>query len=757
MSMFENFPYTDLHNLNLDWIIKIAKDFLDQYTHIQQLISDGEESLQNLTTEGLQQLQDKADNLESLLQSWYDTHSADIANQLADALSDLNSWYTSHLAELNAWYTLHQNYLDSTLLSNIAAFNAAAEEKAAETIRTIPADYTTLSDEVVNLHDSILFDKTFELLPGYISNIDGTILTPSENGEVYTQKLYGIAEVFASLTFSTAHDMWFAIGEYADDGTFIRRQAQLDNASTTKTYYFKTSKNCAYIIISFRAFNTTYSLVKSFTGKSNIDETLLIKGASAESSSVHDIVNNKTSYVTNLYNPYDEDVVYGGFFLNTGEWYAAEGFNSTGFIPCTPGKRYKKGSWTEQHYNSHVVFYTSAKVYHSGIMSLENGCFTVPEGVAYFRTFTTDEHLFDEVIIEGFDIVTTYGLKYNIPTACPTGAQINNNSVTNLFENIQLTPYDENARGALKNNGTIDTSFSNIIIHKYKAISKELFLNGVTSVVTSETDFVNLWFVGNGNMISSLALANQLPLHNAPLTVPDGTQEVWTVGGNMTVSAASAIDGKARNDIPGSQWRGKTWYAYGTSITSSDYGKYANNVASMSGMVLVNKGLGGQGIGNLGAYSTGAVYDAVCNITDGKLNADIITLETGANDVNASVPLGTVYDTGRTTLAGCLNDCIRYLLANTKAQIVIMNSPYSTDYPTATNQVFKWRQMMKEICYLNGVHFIDTSCNLGTAKLISSQGSDYVSDNIHQTELGGMIFAENIWYNLRNIPVFYHK
>ena len=38
MAMFENFPYTDMHNLNLDWIIKIAKDFLDQYPNIQNII-----------------------------------------------------------------------------------------------------------------------------------------------------------------------------------------------------------------------------------------------------------------------------------------------------------------------------------------------------------------------------------------------------------------------------------------------------------------------------------------------------------------------------------------------------------------------------------------------------------------------------------------------------------------------------------------------------------------------------------------------
>lgn len=144
MAMFENFPYTDMHNLNLDWIIKIAKDFLDQYTHIQQLISDGEESLQNLTTEGLQQLQDKANELESALNAWYEEHSEDISEQLASALSDLNSWYT-----------LHQNYLDETLVNKINAFNTAADTKAAQTIASIPDDYTTLANKVTAVLNAI--------------------------------------------------------------------------------------------------------------------------------------------------------------------------------------------------------------------------------------------------------------------------------------------------------------------------------------------------------------------------------------------------------------------------------------------------------------------------------------------------------------------------------------------------------------------------------------------------------------------------
>lgn len=170
--MFENFPYTDMHQLNLDWIIKIAKDFLDQYTHIQQLIADGEESLQNLTEEGLTQLQDKADTLEGLLQAWYDTHSEDIATQLASALSDLNDWYTTHSNDIATELTSALSTLNNQLTTNINAFNTAADQKAAQTIATIPDDYTALSNKVLDL----IFQNGIILPNGYYVN-GRTILT----------------------------------------------------------------------------------------------------------------------------------------------------------------------------------------------------------------------------------------------------------------------------------------------------------------------------------------------------------------------------------------------------------------------------------------------------------------------------------------------------------------------------------------------------------------------------------------------------
>ena len=112
--MFEQFPYTNFHDLNLDWIVKIAKDFLDQYTHIQDTITNGLESLDN-----------KAQELEALLQAWYDTHSDDIANQLADALQDIQAELTNSL-------------------NNLQAYVIQAEQ---DFINTLPPDYTALTNK----------------------------------------------------------------------------------------------------------------------------------------------------------------------------------------------------------------------------------------------------------------------------------------------------------------------------------------------------------------------------------------------------------------------------------------------------------------------------------------------------------------------------------------------------------------------------------------------------------------------------------
>lgn len=227
---------------------------------------------------------------------------------------------------------------------------------------------------------------------------------------------------------------------------------------------------------------------------------------------------------------------------------------------------------------------------------------------------------------------------------------------------------------------------------------------------------------------------------------------------NDSTNLVVMVDNREKNP-----WFGKTAYFYGTSLTRGNIQvnnelsvPYWISVGRLLGLYIVNKGIAGQGIGNLGANSTGAVYDAIHRTDDGKTSADLIVLETAANDINANVSLGTIYDTGTNTLAGCLNDCIRYLQENTEAQIVVTLSSTSNIIPNLTDQVWEWKKMVRDICFINSVHFIECDCNIGASKAISSNGNKYLLDQIHLTRLGAYVVGTNFANKLKNVPEFYH-
>ena len=205
-------------------------------------------------------------------------------------------------------------------------------------------------------------------------------------------------------------------------------------------------------------------------------------------------------------------------------------------------------------------------------------------------------------------------------------------------------------------------------------------------------------------------------------------------------------------------WAGKKWYAYGTSLTSDSQGKYVPYVAEMSGLDVVNKGIAGGGI-----IANTKVRNAVMNVTDGKLEADLITLEVGAND--ASAPLGTALDNTTDTFLGSLTQCINYLLQNTNARIVVMSSPIgrykssggSTEItPESPAYLERW-QGIRDVCIKCGVHYIGLAdeSGMGWARLNNNMGIDYNTDNIHHTDIGGYNLAVYMWSKLKDIPCWY--
>lgn len=198
------------------------------------------------------------------------------------------------------------------------------------------------------------------------------------------------------------------------------------------------------------------------------------------------------------------------------------------------------------------------------------------------------------------------------------------------------------------------------------------------------------------------------------------------------------------------QWQGKIWYAYGTSITSAAQGKYVPYLEKMLGAKVFNKGIPGGGITNLGGYSKGQVKEAVMTLSDSKAEADLITLEVGANDGGY---LGDKFDTSDASYAGCLNQCIRYLLANTKAQIVVFPSVATTDKPEEERAYYEKALMTEAVCKINRVYFLNGGSSLGYARISAS--GDYTLDNIHQTDLGGYNLAKYLYSKIKDIPLWY--
>lgn len=218
------------------------------------------------------------------------------------------------------------------------------------------------------------------------------------------------------------------------------------------------------------------------------------------------------------------------------------------------------------------------------------------------------------------------------------------------------------------------------------------------------------------------------------------------------------------------QWFGKTWYAYGTSMTDASMNGYTVELQSLLWANLTNYGKGWSGIipSLHGGTSGDNTYTRVKRTTDWKTNADLITLEIIPNDMSGTLGTPTDnYSDGTTeTFCGCLNELLQYLQVNTNAQIVVLiatRSRYnhqdtSEKYPPESQKAtdwIQWTDAAKECCRRNCVPFIDgqSNCGLGYARV--KDGTKYVRDQIHLTPLGAKNLGQYFYSQIKNIPLFY--
>ena len=190
-------------------------------------------------------------------------------------------------------------------------------------------------------------------------------------------------------------------------------------------------------------------------------------------------------------------------------------------------------------------------------------------------------------------------------------------------------------------------------------------------------------------------------------------------------------------------------------MTSKEVGKFVPVVEELSGMTVVNKGIGG-GCLTPDGYGKGNNKLAVMNMDDGKENADLITLEVLPNEGGT---VGDIYDTDDTSFCGCFNQCIRYLQEHTKAQIVVIimigSNNHTPEAPHKDRHIpqFEFAETIERAAKLNSVPVINVfgEAGFGYARV---KDKDYQLDNIHLNKLGGRIIGNFVWSKLKDIPLW---
>lgn len=227
-------------------------------------------------------------------------------------------------------------------------------------------------------------------------------------------------------------------------------------------------------------------------------------------------------------------------------------------------------------------------------------------------------------------------------------------------------------------------------------------------------------------------------------------------------------------------WDGKKWFAFGTSITDTDYinaetgtptGKYVPYLAEMSGMSVTNCGIAG------GTWGKGGTHGGSANILNRILStdlssADLITIEGCVNDFACAVPIGELGDTGGTdavadtetiTICGSLYRAVKHCLETApNAVVILLTESTGKEYTLKNGQTANYCVNKKnslglfqkdyndvtiEMGRFMGVRVIDA----GSKSQINCFKPEYIVDQIHHTELGGKQYAETIWDELKNI------
>ena len=293
-----------------------------------------------------------------------------------------------------------------------------------------------------------------------------------------------------------------------------------------------------------------------------------------------------------------------------------------------------------------------------------------------------------------------------------TGIQSNITDIQNGFSDITTGVISALTADETINNKTINSAGTQITAgyDTYK-IDKFTVTGGKTYKITGSANWGNLnWcFYKSDDSVSQLgdataSSATFTTITDKEVTAPSDASYIL-VTYNTTVNNAVC---KTQTGYSIAKWKGKKWVCVGDSLTEVNTKTsmhYFDYVAEKTGITTVNMGVSGSGYARLAGESK-AFYQRISSCPT---DADVVTIFGSFNDLGAGLSIGSVDDTGTTTLAGCINTTID----NLQAIIPLVNlgivapCPWNTTQPATSGQAYNYVEMLKAICERRSIPFLD--------------------------------------------------
>lgn len=293
---WDNFPYTNFHELNLDWFIKKFKEIFDEweslYTTLTQWKDDTDADLAQWKDDTLSAMTSWENDLIVTLNAWKRETGEDIDEWEAGIISDLNDWKDDFNTAFDSMYnrvdaivsdtedmvenlakpfsTLTDYYIGDYVIYNGVLYQFTSNHSAGAWNSDEVSQRTAMND-IGEIKNNLINFNSFDMLPEFGSFADRTTngITYTWNHDKSECDVNGSATNFANCVFysntsalpseivpgkkyqikfkSTVTNVGFSVLTYYSDNTYDT----ILRATTSGDYYITIPTNAVGIIIRF--------------------------------------------------------------------------------------------------------------------------------------------------------------------------------------------------------------------------------------------------------------------------------------------------------------------------------------------------------------------------------------------------------------------------------------------------------------------------------------------------------------------------